>query len=141
MRAELVVRYLLLQSSALLALVPAAAISPGRLPQGTRAGIVVELVSATEILPINAAAGGTMVRSRVQVTAIAETYAALKAVHEQARIALLFKSGLFVFSAPNPVVTVRVIGVTRDLIGPDLRDDDIGVRLQSIDYQVIHDEA
>jgi hypothetical protein len=38
-------------------------------------------------------------------------------------------------------VTVRVVGITRDLIGPDTRDDDLGLYIQHVDYMLIHDEV
>lgn len=141
MRAELVITSLITGDAGCIAIV-AARVYPGRLPQNIEMPAVsVELVSGVDILPITANAGGVLIKSRVQVTVMAKTYTELKALHEAIRKALLFKSGLFTFAAPNPVVTVRVIGIIRDLIGPDSRDDDLGLYEQPIDYQVIHDEA
>lgn len=142
MRGELVVSQLLSVAAGVTALVPAVRITPSRVPQASdMPSIVVEMVSGTDIPPITAAAGGLLVKSRIQVTVLAKTYTEVKRIHEAIRAAVLFQSGAFSFVAPNPVVAVRVIGITRDLIGPDFRDDQLGLYLQSVDYQVIHDEA
>jgi hypothetical protein len=132
MRAEKVVYTLLSGSTDLTGLV-GAKIYPGRIPQNTTMPAVsYELVSGVDIAPINAQAGGVLLRSRVQVNALARTYAEVKTIQEAIRGALLFKSGL--------IAGVRVIGITRELIGPDDRDDELGLYLQGIDYLLIHDE-
>lgn len=133
MRAESVIYTLLTGNAGVTALV-GAKIYPGRLPQNTvMPAISYELVSGHEILPINAQAGGVLLRSRVQVTVLAKSYAETKAVHEAARKALLFQRGL--------IGAVRVISITRDLIGADERDDELGLYIQSVDYLLIHDET
>lgn len=133
MRAEKVI-YTLLTGDAGVAALVGARIYPGRLPQNTAMpALSYELVSSVDIPPITALAGGVLLRSRVQVTVLAKTYSDTKDVLEAARKALLFKSGL--------IAGVRVIGITRDLIGPDQRDDDLGLYLQGVDYMVTHDET
>jgi hypothetical protein len=142
MRAELVIRQLIANDAGVTALAGANNVWPGRLPQNVSIPVVsVELVSATDILPITANAGGVLLRSRVQVTVLAKFYTDVKAIQEAIRKAVLFKSGSFAFTAPAPVVTVRVVGITRDLIGPDTRDDDLGLYIQHVDYMLIHDEV
>lgn len=137
MRAESVIYTLLTGDTGVTALV-GTKIYPGRLPQNTvMPAISYEMVSGNEILPINAQAGGVLVRSRVQVTVLAKTYAETKAVHEAARKALLFKSG----SISTAVGAVRVNAITRDSIGADERDDELGLYIQSVDYLLIHDET
>lgn len=133
MRAEKVVYTLLAGSAAVTGLV-GTKIYPGRIPQNTTMPAVsYELVSGVDIAPINAQAGGVLLRSRVQVNVLARTYAEVKTIQEAIRGALLFKSGL--------IAGVRVIGIMRDLIGPDERDDELGLYLQGIDYLLIHDET
>lgn len=132
MRAEKVINTLLSSSVALTALV-GTKIYPGRIPQNTiMPAISYELVSSVEIAPINAQAGGVLLRSRVQVTVLARTYAEVKTIQEAVRSTLLFKSGL--------IAGVQVIGITRELIGPDDRDDELGLYMQGVDYLLIHDE-
>lgn len=133
MRAESVV-YTLLSGSAGVAALVSGRIYPGRIPQNATMPVIsYELVSSVEILPVNALAGGVLLRSRVQVTVLAKSYSNLKAVHEAARLALLYQHGV--------VGTVRVVSITRDLIGPDARDDELGLYEQSVDYLLIHDET
>jgi Protein of unknown function (DUF3168) len=133
MRAEKAT-YTLLSNDAGVAALIAGRIYPGRLPQNTTMpALSYELVSSVDIAPITALAGGVLLRSRVQITGLAKSYGELKALLEAARKALLFQSGL--------IAGVRVLGITRELIGPDLRDDDLGLYLQSVDYMVTHDET
>lgn len=140
MRAELVIKSLLSGSSGLAALV-GTNIYPGRIAQNATMPVVAyEMVSGTEIMPITANAGGTLIKSRVQITAFSKTWMELKAIHEAVRKAVLFQSGSFVIPS-TPAITVRVIGIVRDLIGPDTREDDLALYVQHVDYQVIHDEV
>lgn len=133
MRAEKVTYTLLSNDSGVAALI-AGRIYPGRLPQNTTMpALSYELVSSVDVLPITAVAGGVLLRSRVQVTGFAKNYSDLKTLLEAARKALLFQSGV--------IAGVRVIGITRELIGPDLREDDLGLYLQSVDYLITHDET
>lgn len=133
MRAEKVVYTLLSGTAPVTALIDAK-VYPGRIPQNTvMPAVSYELVSGIEIAPINAQAGGVLLRSRVQVTVLAKTYSEVKAIHEAIRGALLFKSGL--------IAGVHVIGITRELIGPDERDDELGLYMQGIDYLLTHDET
>lgn len=133
MRAEQVV-YTLLTGNAAVAALVGTKVYPGLIPQSTAMPAVsYELVSGVEILPINAQAGGVILRSRVQVSVLARTYAEVKIIQEAIRGALLFKSGL--------IAGVQVIAITRELIGSDERDDESGLYMQGVDYLLIHDEA
>ena len=69
----------------------------------------------------------------MQVTAFAKTYAELKALLEQVRIACNYQSGT--------IAGVRVISVLRDSVSPDSRDDQLGLDMQSIDFMVTHYET
>lgn len=133
MRAEKVM-YSLLTGDAGVAALVANRVYPGKLPQNTvMPAISYEMVSAYDAVPVTANGNGTLVYSRVQVTALAKSYADCKAVLEAARKAVLFKSGL--------ILGVRVMSITRAGIGPDQRDDDLNLYLQSVDYTVLHDET
>lgn len=132
MRAEKVIHDLMAADPGLAALV-STRIYPGRLPQQTpMPAISYEFVSGSEILPINAQAGGALMKSRVQVTALAKSYSDCKAVLEAVRKAVLYQRGR--------ISGVQVISITRDTVGPDLRDDELGLYLQGVDYVVVHDE-
>lgn len=133
MRAEKVI-YTLLTGSAEVSALVGSKVYPGRIPQNTTMpAIAYELVSGVDIVPINAQAGGVILRSRVQVSVLARTYAQVKTIQEAIRGTLLFKSGL--------IAGVRVVGITRDLIGADERDDELGLYMQGVDYLLIHDET
>lgn len=132
MRAEKVVYDLLTGSEAVTALV-GLKIYPGLIPQNTTIPAVsYELISSVDIPPINAQAGGVILRSRVQVSALARTYAEVKTIQEAIRRALLFKSGL--------IAGVQVNAITRELIGSDERDDESGLYMQGVDFLLIHEE-
>lgn len=132
MRAEKVVYDLLTGSEAVTALV-SLKIYPGLIPQNTTMPAVsYELISSVDIPPINAQAGGVILRSRVQVSVLARTYAEVKTIQEAIRCALLFKSGL--------IAGVQVNAITRELIGSDERDDESGLYMQGVDFLLIHEE-
>jgi hypothetical protein len=132
MRAEKVVYDLLTGSEAVTALV-GLKIYPGLIPQNTTMPAVsYELISSVDIPPINAQASGVILRSRVQVSALARTYAEVKTIQEAIRRALLFKSGL--------IAGVQVNAITRELIGSDERDDESGLYMQGVDFLLIHEE-
>lgn len=132
MRAEKVVYDLLTGSEAVTALV-GLKIYPGLIPQNTTMPAVsYELISSVDIPPINAQAGGVILRSRVQVSVLARTYAEVKTIQEAIRRALLFKSGL--------IAGVQVNAITRELIGSDERDDESGLYMQGVDFLLIHEE-
>lgn len=133
MRAEKVI-YTLLTGSAEVSALVGSKVYPGRIPQNTTMpAIAYELVSGVDIVPISAQAGGVILRSRVQTSVLARTYAEVKTIQEAIRGTLLFKSGL--------IAGVRVVGITRDLIGADERDDELGLYMQGVDYLLIHDET
>ena len=133
MRAEKVVYTLLTGSSQVTALV-GLKIYPGLIPQNTTMpALAYELVSGVDIAPINAQAGGVIMRSRVQISVLARTYAEVKTIQEAVRGALLFKSGL--------ISDVQVLAITRELIGSDERDDESGLYMQAVDYLLTHDET
>ena len=133
MRAENVI-YTLLKTDAGLAALVSTRIYPSRLPQNTvMPAIAYELISGMESPVIDAQAGQALMASRVQVTAMAKNYKEVKDTLEAVRLACLYKSGL--------IANVRVLSVLRDSVGPDLRDDDLALYLQSIDFMVRYYET
>ena len=136
MRAEKVINALLNAAAGITSLVgagTAARIYPGVLPQGSALpALSVEHVGSNELTTIDANAAFGLVQARIQVTALAKTYPELKALLEQVRIACNYQRGV--------IATVRVASVLRDTVGPDLRDDDLQVYTQSIDFQVTFQE-
>jgi len=133
MRAESVIYQLITADAAVAALV-GSKVYPGRLPQNTvMPAVAYELIGSREILPIGAQVGGVLLKSRVQVSVLAKTYAEVKTIHEAIRKALLFQHG--------QIAGVSVISLTREFIGPDARDDALGLYTQGVDYLLVHDET
>lgn len=95
--------------------------------------IVIETVSGTLEAPINATAGMQLMQTRVQVTALSRSAVECKQILEQVRIACEFQSGL--------IAGVRVISIVRAGIGPDHKNDDMSVYLQSHDYMLTFYES
>lgn len=129
-----VIRSLLALDAALLALVPAARIMAGVLPQGTALPAVsVTEVSTVELPRIDAQSPTTLVDARVQVSVLAADYPAQKALLTAVRQACNYKRGL--------LASVQVVSVRRGFNGPDFQDPDSGFFMQSIDFHVIYHEA
>lgn len=132
MRAEQAL-YALLAADAGIAARVASRIYPGQLPQGTLLpALVVEHVDSQPLPTIDAQAGFSLVQSRLQVTALAKTYTDQKAVLDAVRAALNYQRGV--------IAGVRVMHIVRDTVGPDLRDDDLQVYVQSMDFMVTFQE-
>lgn len=138
MRAEKVIYALLTGDAGVQALLggalPVTRIYASRIPQNTVMPVLVyQSISGNEMTPIDASAGFQLMRSRVQVTAMGKNYADVKNVIEAARLACIYKSGV--------IAGVTVQAVVRDSMGPDLRDDDLNLYIQSIDFIVTHYET
>jgi hypothetical protein len=132
MRAEKVITALLNGSAAVVALL-ADRVYPSQVPQGKPLpAAVVDHISSNELTTIDANAAYGLVRSRIQVTVLANSYPAQKALLEEVRLACNYQRGV--------IAGVRVVSVIRDTVGPDMRDDDRGVFYQSVDFQVTHQE-
>jgi hypothetical protein len=111
----------------------AARIYPSRVPQNTvMPALVYEYISGNEHPVIDASAGRQLIISRVQVNAMGKNYFDVKNTLEAVRIACLYKRGL--------IDGVQVVSIMRGGIGPDLRDDQLALYLQSIDFMVTHYE-
>lgn len=130
MSAEKVIYNLLSTNATLIATVPVARMYSGVVPIGaTYPALCYNLISSYD----NNAIGLTAMksRSRIQVTAVATTYPAVKALVDKIRNACNLKQGVF-----NGVVTDSVI---MDNIGADYRDDETGVFYSTVDFNVTHD--
>lgn len=126
-----VIRHLLANHAPLTAVVPAARIMGGDLPQGTALpAISVSHVSGKSSKEISAQSRDCT--SRVQVTIHAATYPQQKAVLALVRAAVPRTHGT--------VAGVVVDSITREDDGPDFRDDEAGIYLQTQDFFVKYTE-
>lgn len=128
MRAESVVNALLTQAPGLVALVgtriyPVQAIQNGSYPQ-----VIYEHISSTDIYPVSAQSGATMVEARIETTVVGKSYADCKNGLEQIRLALLFQRGT--------IAGVQVVWILRVSSNPDFFDPDLGLYKQSADWKV-----
>jgi len=134
MSAVKVIRALLLADAALLALLPAARVVAGVLPQGTLLpAVAITEVSTTETGRIDAQASTTLAEGLVQVTVVAASYPAQKQLLDAVRRACNYERGSI---AGIPVVSVR-----RSANGPDFNDPESGFYMQSVDFRVTYHEA
>ena len=132
MRAEKVIRTLLLADTGVTALV-AARIYPAQLPQGTALpALIITHISTIELPTLDAQAAYSLMRARIEVTAIASDYATQKNLLEAVRKACNYQRGT--------IAGVSVASVRRDTLGPDLRNDDMQVFTQTLDFFVTYKE-
>lgn len=132
MRAEKAIHALLMQAGTVTALVVDRCY-PGQLPQGCLLpALVVEHISTVDRPTLDAAAAFGLVQSRIQVTALASSYPQQKSLADAVVAACRYQRGV--------IAGVRVISVVRELVGPDLRDDDRSVFYQSVDFLVTFQE-
>lgn len=132
MSAIKVIRALLAADAAVLALVPATRIVAGVLPQGTALpALAITEVSRTDrnILHPGSTARST---ARVQVTAIAASYATQKTLLQAVRHACRDKIGT--------VAGVPGVAVLLDGTGPDFNDSDTAFFMQTQDFMVGYTE-
>lgn len=133
MRAEAVISTLLKAAAGVTALVGTRISLTRMVENAPMPALVYAVVSGVPVPPINAAAGSQIMRTRVQITAMGKTVGDVKNILEQTRLALDFQSGL--------IAGVRVISITRELIGMDFKNDETSVYGQSTDYMVLHYET
>lgn len=132
MSAVKILRTLLLADPAVLALAPAARIAAGALPQGTALpAISIAEISRTDQRPLKAGAN-SLSTSRVQVTVIAASYPAQKALLGVVRHACRDKIGA--------IAGIPGVSVLLDSTGPDFNDPDTGFYMQSQDFKVSYIE-
>lgn len=127
------IRYLLANNAPVVALVPAARISAGDLPQGvTLPAISVDLISGIDR---NIIEPGTTrhVTERVQVTCFASTYPALKALQQAVKRAC---------ADTFPTVTgIQNVVVHSENQGPDFRDEANSIRMGTQDFRVSYTQT
>ena len=134
MSAVKVIRALLAAHAPVLALVPAARIVAGTVPQGTLLpAIGLTEISRVELPTVSLGQRAVQVTARVQVTVHASTYPEQKAVLQAARLGPGANTGT--------VAGVEVRSVMRDVVGPDMKDDAAEIYQQSRDFKVVFVEA
>lgn len=133
MNGVIVVRSLLVADNGVTALVPAVRIVAGMLPQGTTIpAISLMSVSSTDR---NIAAPGPnrRVSERVQVTVLAASYSAAKAIIRAVRAAA---------ADQMPAIDgLTDVTVHTDSAGPDFLDEETGIHMQTQDFRVSFNEA
>ena len=133
MNGVIAVRSLLVADTGVTALVPAVRIVAGILPQGTSLpAISLMSVSSTDR---NIAAPGPnrRVTERVQVTVLAASYPAAKAIIRAVRAAA---------ADQMPAIDgLTDVTVHTDSAGPDFLDEETGIHMQTQDFRVSFNEA
>lgn len=130
MSAEKVIYNLLSTNAPLVATVPVVRMYAGVIPiEATYPALCYNLISSNDINGIALTTIKTV--GRIQVTAVATTYPAVKALVDKIRVACNLKRGTF-----NGIVTDSVI---MDNIGADYRDDETGVFYSTVDFNVTLD--
>ncbi|MBG6222798.1 MULTISPECIES: hypothetical protein [unclassified Janthinobacterium] len=130
MSAIKVIRALLIAHAPVLALVPAARIVAGTVPQGTPLpAIGLTEIRRGELPTVSLGQRAVQVTARVQLTVHAGTYADQKAVLQAAKLGAGAHTGT--------VAGIAVRSVMRDVVGPDIIDDDAGIYQQSRDFKVV----
>lgn len=133
MNGVIAVRSLLVADTVVTALVPAARIVAGIIPQGTGLpAISLMSVSSTD-RNIPAPGPNRRVTERVQVTALAASYPAARAIMRAVRTA-----------AADQMPTIdglTDVTVHTDSAGPDFLDEETGIHMQTQDFRVSFNEA
>ncbi|MDR7331763.1 DUF3168 domain-containing protein [Roseateles asaccharophilus] len=130
MSAEIVMKALLQGSAAVTALVGADGVWVEEAPLGAPLPLLIlEQVSRVERRTVARNEAVLLVTSRIQVTALAETYAAKKQLLAAVRQAC--------GNALGTVAGIAGVCTRADVTGPDMRDDQRGVSAQSQDFIVI----
>jgi len=129
MSGVIAIRFLLANDAAVLAAVPASKIMAGVIPLDTvLPAIGISHISTVERNTVAMNSAEVMATERVQVTVEAKSYADQKSILELVRKA-----------CPNTHGTVNGIAVDSilpEIAGPDLRDDDLLIFVQSRDFIV-----
>jgi hypothetical protein len=131
MSAETAIAYMLTHDTALNTEVPVAKIFPGLIPVNTvLPAIAFNLISG---LPVKNQRMANMLKvSRIQVTVQTRSYAKQKQIIQLIRNACDAKQGLF--------NSVDVDSSLADIEGPDMRDDDAAIFMQTQDFIVKYRE-
>ncbi len=133
MNGVIVVRSLLVADTGVTALVPVAQIVAGALPQGT--GLPAISLMSVSSMDRNIPAPGPKrrVTERVQVTVLAASYPAAKAIIRAVRVAAADRM---------PAIDgLTDVTVHTDSSGPDFLDEETGIHMQTQDFRVSFNEA
>ncbi len=133
MNGVIAVRSLLVADTGVTALVPAVQIVAGVIPQGT-ALPAISLMSVSSV-DRNVPAPGPKrrVTERVQVTVLAASYPAAKAVMRAVRAAAADRM--------PAIGGLTDVTVHTDSAGPDFLDEETGIHMQTQDFRVSFNEA
>jgi hypothetical protein len=123
-----VIKHILHSNAALLAVVPATKIMGGDIPQGTVLPAIGISSVSTMARHAVAETATELCTSRVQVTVMAKTYV------QQKQIIKLVGAG--VPRSRGTINGVVVDSILKDIKGPDFRNDDEGIYMQSQDFIV-----
>ena len=127
-----VMRALLLAQAPLVALV-GDEVYAGTIPaSATLPAVGIKEISRIEMDTVARGAATSLVTARIQVTAYAGSYPAMKAVLAATKLGAGTFTGI--------VAGVDVCSVLRDSVGPDLSDDAPGLCEQSRDFKVTYRE-
>lgn len=125
-------RALLLAHAPLAALVGTRVVA-GTIPADATLPVVgIKEISRVELDTVSRAASTNLVTARIQVTAYAGSYPAMKAVLAATKLGAGTFTGM--------VAGAYVCSVLRDGVGPDLSDDSPGLYEQSRDFKVTYRE-
>ena len=126
--------YSLLKNYApLTAIVPVAKIFASIIPQdAVLPAIAYSHISTVENTTIDAQSAYALVTSRIQVSVATKDYAQLKDL-----LALIRKACNYNRGTINGVIVASIV---RELLGPDMRDDESKIYFQSIDFRVVYHE-
>jgi hypothetical protein len=126
------IKHLLHSDAALVAVVPAAKIKSGLITQGT----TLPAISVSHVSTIRrhavASTSSEFCTSRVQITVMAKSYPEQKSILALIRAALPRTRG-----SVNGVI---VDSLLKDIDGPDFREDDAEIYMQSLDYIITYSE-
>lgn len=129
MSAEQIMHTVLTAATAVTAVV-GARIYPGELPQGTAMpALGISHISTVQVPRIDASAPQTLVQSRIEVTVLSKDYVALKDLVNKVRAAGNYQRGT--------IDGFSVVSMTRETIGPDMRDSDLTLFTQTVDFVVV----
>lgn len=128
MRAEKVIRSLLMAASGVTAIVSTRCYAPPLKQGQTYPALLVEAVSTAPIPTIDASASYRLVRARIQVTAYAADLSTVKSLVEAVRVACDYKHGT--------IADVSVASVLCELVGPDEYVEGLYLYRQLVDFYV-----
>lgn len=133
MNGVIAVRSLLVADTGVTALVPMARIVAGALPQGTILPAIALMSISSVDRNVPAPGPKRRVTERVQVTALAASYPAAKAIIRAVRAAAADRM---------PAIDgLTDVTVHTDSAGPDFLDEETGIHMQTQDFRVSFNEA